>query len=203
MAEGERREQHNHGSGTFIGGNVYGGLRQIILNTYAKTERSRPDPEDDEPPAGDYDDVLFTLGACAFLVMMTGAGVVYQVMGWPWSDDSPPPGIPIRLVATPVFVYLCLAAVAAFMARLAQILEIWSEQSAIAAVHNRGRRVARPPALMSSAMATLSATAATAAELLASLYGWSDFGSGVSLRARTARERAAGNAKAARAATRG
>lgn len=54
---------------------------------------------------------------------------------------------------------------------------------------------------MCGVMAALTTAAAVAAELLASLFGWSSFGGEVSQRAQVARLNATSNAKSARAAT--
>lgn len=116
------------------------------------------------------------------------------------SDGASPPGVAERIIGGLVFAYGCLAAVATFCARLAQIFELWSEQCAVTAAQTRGRLVARPPALMARVMAAASAAAAGVAELLASLYGWRSFGGEVSRRAHLARLNTAANAKRARAA---
>jgi hypothetical protein len=206
MADTEHREQHNHGSGTFVGGDVHGGLWQVILPPYGKKTSSnptragrRPDKDDDE--SDDYDGISECLIGSAWLGATAGLAVVYSVMGWPWTDHAPTPGVPARIGGGLIAFYGCLAAVAAFFARLAQVFEIWSEQCAITAVQSRGRWAARPPAIMSRATAASASAAAVAAELIASLYGWSSFGGEVSQRAHLARLNGAANAKSARAAT--
>jgi hypothetical protein len=40
-ADAENREQHNHGSGTFVGGNVHGGIWHIFLPPYSKKPSSK------------------------------------------------------------------------------------------------------------------------------------------------------------------
>lgn len=206
MGDTEHREQHNHGSGTFVGGDVHGGIWHIFLPPYSKKPSSaQPPPErrpeqDDDDETDDYEDLAAPLIASAAISAMTGLAVVYEVMGWPLSDGASPPGVVERIIGGLIFGYGCLAAVATFSARLAQVFELWSEQCAITATQTRGRLVARPPALMARVMAAASAVAAGVAELLASLYGWRSFGGEVSRRAHLARLNAAANAKTARAA---
>jgi hypothetical protein len=207
MADAEHREQHNHGSGTFVGGDVHGGFWQVFLPPYGKKTSgdlapTRRRPEQDDEEENDYEGVLEALLATAWIAASAGLAVVYAVMGWPWTDHEPTPGITARIGGGLVAFYACLAAAAAFFARLAQVFELWSEQCAITAVQSRGRLVARPPASMSRAMAGLTAAAAVAGELLASLYGWSSYGGEVSQRAHLARLNATANASSARAATR-
>ncbi|WP_328544103.1 hypothetical protein [Streptomyces europaeiscabiei] len=206
MVDAEHREQHNHGSGTFVGGDVHGGLWQVFLPPYGKKTSGNPAPtqrqhEQDDEGENDYEGVLGSLIGTALISAWAGLVVVYAVMGWPWTDHEPTPGIAARIGGGLVAFYACLAAAAASFARLAQIFELWSEQCAITAVQSRGRLFARPPASMSRAMAGLTAAAAVAAELLASLYGWSSYGGEVSQRAHLARLNAAANAESARAAT--
>jgi hypothetical protein len=206
MADAEHREQHNHGSGTFVGGDVHGGLWQVILPPYGKRTSGNPAPtkrqsEQNDEEGDDYGDRLESLLGSAWIAASAGLAVVYAVMGWPWTDHEPTPGIAARIGVGLVAFYVCLAAAAAFFARLAQVFELWSEQCAITAAQSRGRLVARPPASMSRAMAASTAAAALAAEPLASLFGWSSFGGEVAQRAHLARLNAATNAKSARAAT--
>ncbi|WP_141666099.1 hypothetical protein [Streptomyces hirsutus] len=207
MADAEHREQHNHGSGTFVGGDVHGGLWQVFLPPYGKKATSSdPDPtkrqpEQDDEEVDDYEGRMGYLMVSAWLAASAGLAVVYAVMGRPWTDHAPTPSIAARIGVGLVAFYLCLAMAAAFFARLAQVFELWSEQCAITATQSRGRLVARPPASMSRAMAGFTAAAAVAAELLASLFGWSSFGGKVAQRAHLARLNAATNAKSARAAT--
>ena len=205
MADAEQREQHNHESGTFVGGDVHGGLWQIFLPPYGKKTSGNPAPtkrrpEQDHDEEDDYEERVESLLGSAWIAASAGLAVVYAVMGWPWADDGPIPSIAARIGGGLVAFYVCLAAAAASFARLAQVFELWSEQCAITAVQSRGRLIARPPASMSRAMAGLTAVAACAAELLASLYGWSSYGGEVSQRAHLARLNAAANAKSARAA---
>lgn len=206
MADAEHREQHNHGSGTFVGGDVHGGVWQVILSPYRKRTSGNPaprkrQPEQNDEDGDDYEDRLESLLGSAWIASSACLAVVYAVMGWPWTDHEPTPGIAARIGVGLVAFYVCLAAVAAFFARLAQVFELWSEQCAITATQSRGRLVARPPASMSRAMAASTAAAALGAELLASLFGWSSFGGEVAQRAHLARLNAATNAKSARVAT--
>lgn len=206
MADAEHQEQHNHGSGTFVGGDVHGGFWQVFVPPYrknpsSKSESTKRRPELDDEEGDDYEDRLASLLGAAWIAASAGLAVVYAVMGWPWADHGPTPGIGARIGGGLVAFYACLAAAAAFLARLAQVFEVWSEQCAITATQSRGRLVARPPASMSRATAGLAAAAAVAAELLASLYGWSSYGGEVSQRAHLARLNAAANAKSAHAAT--
>ncbi|MFE2681716.1 hypothetical protein [Streptomyces mirabilis] len=208
MSDAEHREQHNHGSGTFVGGDVHGGLWQVFLPPYGKKTSGNPAPtkrrpEQDDDEEDDYEDRLESLFGSAWIAASAGLAVVYAVMGWPWTDHEPTPGIAARIGVGLAAFYVCLAAAAAFFARLAQVFELWSEQCAITAAQSRGRFVARPPASMSRATAASTAAAALAAELLASLFGWSSFGGEVAQRAHLARLNAATNAKSACAATKG
>ncbi|MFF3328733.1 hypothetical protein ACFYWX_04105 [Streptomyces sp. NPDC002888] len=205
MADAEHREQHNHGSGTFVGGDVHGGFWQVFLPPYGKKtsgdlEPTRRRPEQDDEEENDYEGILEPMVGSAWIAASAGLAVVYAVAGRPWTDHDPTPGIAARVGVGLVGFYVCLAMAAAFFARLAQVFELWSEQCAITAAQSRGRLVARPPASMSRGMAGLTAGAAVTAELLASLYGWSSFGGEVSQRAHLARLNATANANSARAA---
>ncbi|MFD4477167.1 hypothetical protein ACFWPU_13780 [Streptomyces sp. NPDC058471] len=208
MVDAEHREQHNHGSGTFVGGDVHGDLWQVFPPPCGKKTPGNPAPmkrqfeqDDEDEDEDDYEGVLEPLIGAAWIAASAGLAVVYAVMGWPWTDHDPAPGIAARIGGGLLASYACLAAAAAFFARLAQVFEVWSEQCAITAAQSRGRFVAGPPASMSRAMAGMTASAAVAAELLASLYGWSSYGGEVSQRAHLARRSAAANAKSAHAAT--
>jgi hypothetical protein len=207
MSDAEHREQHNHGSGTFVGGDVHGGLWQVFLPPYGKKAtssdpaRAQRRPEQDDQDGDDYEGRLASMFVSAWIAASAGLAVVYAVMGRPWTDNEPAPGIAARIGVGLVAFYVCLAVAAAFFARLAQVFELGSEHCAITAAQSRGRLVARPPASMSRALAGLTAMAAVAAELLASLFGWSSFGGKVAQRAHLARLNAASNAKSARAAT--
>jgi hypothetical protein len=199
MADAEHQEQHNHGSGTFVGGDVHGGFWQVFLTPSKKKASGDPPPSDrrpeqDDEESDDYEHRIASLIGSAWLAAAGGMAVVYAVMGRSWTDDAPAPGTAGRIGVGLVALYICLAATAAFFARLAQVFELWSEQCAITAVQSRGRMVARPPASMSRAMAAMAAAAAVAAELLASLFGWSSFGSAVAQRARLAQLNAASTA---------
>lgn len=205
MADVDHREQHNHGSGTFVGGDVHGGLWQVFLPPYGKRASSDPAPTKRQPAQGDededdYEDVLGSLFGAGWISATAGFAVVHEVMGWPWTEHEPTPGIVARIGVGLVALYVCMAAAAAFFARLAQVFELWSEQCAITAVQSRGRLVARPPAAMSRVTAGLTASAGVVAELLTSLYGWSSYGGEVAQRAHLARLNAASNANSARAA---
>ncbi|MFE1925104.1 hypothetical protein ACFW91_21335 [Streptomyces asoensis] len=206
MADADHREQHNHGSGTFVGGDVHGGLWQVFLPPYGKKISGNPaptkrQPEQDDDDEDDYEGVLGSLIVAVWIAASAGLAVVYAVMGRPWTDHEPPPGIAARIGGGIVALYAGLAAAAALFARLAQLFELWSEQCAVTATQSRGRLVARPPASMARALADLTAATAVAAELLASMYGWSSYGGEVSQRAHLARLNAAANANSARAAT--
>ncbi|WP_432041067.1 hypothetical protein [Streptomyces chartreusis] len=158
-------------------------------------------PKRDDDEEDDYEGILEALAGSAWIAVSAGLAVVYAVMGQPWTDHEPAPGIAARIGMGIIAFYLCLAVAAAFFARLAQVFELWSEQCAITAARSRGRLVARqPPASMSRVMAGLTAATAVTAELLASLFGWSSFGGDVSQRAHLARLTAAANANSARAA---
>lgn len=126
MADTEHREQHNHGSGTFVGGDVHGGLWQVFLPPYGKKTSGNPAPTKRQPEQDDEDDYEGALGSlivAAWVSASAGLAVVYAVMGWPWTDHEPAPGIAARIGGGLVAFYACLAAAAAFFARLAQVFE--------------------------------------------------------------------------------
>jgi hypothetical protein len=206
MAETEHREQHNHGSGTFVGGDVHGGIWHVFFPPYRKRNSQHPSKEyrfergDDE--GDDYEDLAAPLIFWFLFGGMMAMGALRGLMGWPISDGASPPGIFERIIGGLTCFYGFLASVAAFFARLAQVFELWSEQCTITAMQSHGRWVARPPALMASTTALFAAVAAAVAEVLASFFGWRSFGGEVSQRARTARLNAAANAKSARTAVR-
>lgn len=208
MADTEPREQHNHGSGTFVGGDVNGDVSiwQVFLPSMGKkragsnkSPHRRPEPDDE---LDDYGDLGGPLVAAGFLAVWTGWAAFHEIMGRPWTEGASPPGTAQRIIGGIAFAYACLACVATFLARTAQVFELWSEQCRVTAEQSRGRVVAWPPALMARGVSLVSAGAASLAEVLASLYGWRSFGGTITQRARIARMNAAANAKAARAAVR-
>ncbi|MGY5107125.1 hypothetical protein, partial [Streptomyces sp. 900105245] len=183
MANGEGREQHNQGSGTFVGGDVHGGFWQVFLPPYGNgptgsgpSNEQRPEQDISDEERDDYDDIGVILVWWVVVVCTMGSATVHQALGWPLTAGAPPPGTGARIVGTPIFLYACLAGVAAFFARLAQTLELWSGQCADTASQSRSRWVAGPPAMMSWALAGLTSAAAFISEVLASFYGWRPFG---------------------------
>ncbi|WP_307711182.1 hypothetical protein [Streptomyces sp. V1I6] len=94
-----------------------------------------------------------------------------------------------------------LASIAVFLARAAQVLEVWSGRSADIAVETQVRILAYLPASLARSLAAFSSATATLAALLAALFAWGDFGASVQERANIARDTAAINAVRARAAT--
>lgn len=203
MPDNEHREQQNNGSGTFVGGDVHGGFWQIFLPPYGKntpTPSTSGQPNPDGDNADDYEDRYASLIGSAVLIASGVLAVVNSIMGWAWDGDEMAPGVAERVCCGIFAAFICIAATAAFFARLAQVFELWSEQCAITAVQNRGHFAARPPAALSRAMAATTAVAAVAAELLATLVGWSSFGGDVARRAHSARLNAAVNATSAEAA---
>lgn len=203
MGDAEPREQHNHGPGTFVGGNVNGRVVNIFLLLVGKKHAGsdRPpherDPEQDDEGADDYENIGVPLLTAGLLGSWTGWLTIRELMGWSWSDGSSPPGIAERIVGGLLLLYVSLACLAAFFARSAQVCELGSKQCAATATQSRGRLVAWPPALMARGLSLVSAATASLAEVLASLYGWRPFGGQVSRRARIARLNAATNAKTA------
>jgi hypothetical protein len=197
------REQHNHGPGTFIGGDNHGGIWHIFLppkgKKHARVGKLLHDsrPEHDDEQADDYDDLGGPLLAASLLGICTGWATLHEVMGWPLSGGSSTPGVTERIVAGFLFLYAFLACVATLFARAAQVCELWSKQCAETATQSRGRLVTWPPVLMARGMSAVSAATASLAEVLASLYGWRSFGGQVSRRAQNARINAAANAKTA------
>ncbi|MFJ6423905.1 hypothetical protein [Streptomyces hydrogenans] len=101
-----------------------------------------------------------------------------------------------------LFILAFFACVAAFLARAAQGLELWAQQTADITVETRVRTLAHLPASMTRTLATVVTATATTAALLAAFYAWGRFGSLVQERANTARDNAAAHAARARAATR-
>lgn len=208
MTDTENREQHNHGSGTFVGGDVHGGIWHVFLPPYGKRRINGQPPREHRSGDGDgqnddYEDLGGSLLGWSVAACTLALATLREAMGWPMSAGASPPGTAERIVAGLVFFYGFLGCIAAFLARLAQVLEIWSEQCSITAVQSRGRWVARPPATMARAMACLAFGVAAAAEVLASFYGWRSFGGEVAKRAHTARLNAAANAQSARDAANG
>lgn len=207
MADAENQEQHNNGPGTFVGGNVTGDIWNVFLQPEEKgrptglpPDNQRPDGVDNQ--ANDYEDIASPM----FLSFLLGASscmaLVHAVMGWPWDNDSSPPGIVQRLAWGFASMCLLLACSAVFLARMAQAFELWSKQCADSASESQGRLTARPHAFMARAAATVSVAAASIAEMAASLYGWRSFGGEISRRARVASLNAATSARTARNAAR-
>ncbi|MFD8736563.1 hypothetical protein ACFV06_16840 [Streptomyces sp. NPDC059618] len=192
--------QANHGSGTFVGGNVLGSIVNLFLPAQ---RRSRPTPINGNDVAeNDYEDISESLIGAVFLAALSGTAVVYSIRGLPFSGTGPPPGIAARLAAGITFTYAFFACVAAFIARAAQGLEVWAGRCADIAVHTRSRVLTHLPAGMARVLAATSSGMATTAALVAVFYGWGDFGGSVQERAYLARDNAAMNAARARAATR-
>ncbi|MEU2746711.1 hypothetical protein ABZ613_10475 [Streptomyces collinus] len=83
MSDAEHREQHNHGSGTFVGGDVHGGLWQVFLPPYGKkTTSSDPAPaqrrpEQDDQDEDDYEGRLASTFVSAWIAASAGLAVVY------------------------------------------------------------------------------------------------------------------------------
>ena len=90
MADTEHREQHNHGSGTFVGGDVHGGLWQVFLPPYGKKAASsdpaptKRQPEQDDEEVDDYEGRMGYLMFSAWFAASAGLAVVYAITGRPW-----------------------------------------------------------------------------------------------------------------------
>ncbi|MFF7081232.1 hypothetical protein [Streptomyces lavendulae] len=192
--------QTNHGSGTFVAGNVLGS----IVNLFVPAQRrSRPtSTTHTDAPEDDYEDISWSLVEAVFLAATSGTAIVYCIRGLPFSGTGPTPGIAERIVVGILFTYAFFACAAAFLARAAQGLEVWAGRCADITVQTRGGIAAYLPACMARALATAASGVATTAALVAVFYGWSGFGASVQERAYIARDNAAVNASRASAATR-
>lgn len=191
--------QTNRGSGTFVAGNVFGS----VVNLFVSSQRQRPPASSGscDNPQDDYAEVTWQMFGAFLLGVMSGAGLLYMILGLPLSGTGPAPGLTTRLIAGFLFAACFFACVAAFAARAAQGLEMWAGRCADTAHHTSVRILARLPAGMARALAGASSVAATLAILVAAFYGWGEFGATVQERARIARDNAALNAARARAAT--
>ncbi|MEU3350957.1 hypothetical protein [Streptomyces sp. NPDC037389] len=190
--------QTNHGSGTFVAGNVLGSIVNLFIPAQ---RRSRPTSTNGpDATVDDYERISGSLFVIAFLAAVFGTAVVHCIRGLPFSGAGPTPGIATRLVVGIVFTYAFFACVAAFLARAAQGLEVWAGRCADITVRTRGGILAHLPAGMARALAATSSGVATTAALVAVFYGWGDFGNSVQERAYLARDNAATNASRARSA---
>jgi hypothetical protein len=174
----------------------------------ARASRSaRRDDSDKEQPddVDDYDDLLFTIGAIAVVIAFpSGAAVWYCLLGKPLTAGHPPPGLGTRIIGALLGAAAFFASLAAALARVAQVFELWSERAAQIAVRNapRWRLIAWGPAAISSGTAWVAGAVAVGAAVLAAMYGWTEFAGEIADRAHFARSRAAGNGATARAAVR-
>ncbi|MCX4783072.1 hypothetical protein [Streptomyces sp. NBC_01264] len=190
--------QTNHGSGTFVAGNVLGSIVNLFMPAQ---RRARPaPPSGPEVAEDDYDDISGSLFGSAFLAAVSGQVVSYCVRGLPLFGTGPTPGLPTRFLAGFAFAYAFFACVAMFLARAAQGLEVWAGRCADIAVQTRVRPLAQLPASVARILAPASSGTATTAALVATFYAWGDFGGSVQERAYLARDGAAMNAARARAA---
>ncbi|MEU6347528.1 hypothetical protein ABZ883_42170 [Streptomyces sp. NPDC046977] len=205
-----RYEQHNHGSGTFIGRDVHGGIRNFFIN-HAPAKRSSPsspqgqhNPEDNEQAdeTDDYDGLLSIMALTCWAASSAATAAWFCLIGRSFSEGAPPPGLAARLGVSLVSSAVVLLCLACLLARIAQVFELWSERAARTAIRDasRWRRIASVPALICSGAARIATVTAVSAGVLAALYGWTTFGSTVSDRAHLARTRAQHHAATARAA---
>ncbi|MFE1962000.1 hypothetical protein [Streptomyces sp. NPDC059479] len=194
--------QTNSGPGTFVGGNVFG----HVFNFFVPVQRRRPSagPKGQTSrgvPDDDYDDIFFNLLGAVVLGSTFATGVVYCVRGLPLARNSPAPEGLERWVVGFLFVVAFFACVAAFLARVAQGVELWAERCADITVETQVRVLVHLPAGMTRALAALASVTATTAALLAVFYAWGGFGTRVQERANIARDNAATQAARACAAT--
>ncbi|MFD0377293.1 hypothetical protein [Streptomyces sp. NPDC127112] len=192
--------QTNHGSGTFVAGNVLGSIVNLFIPAQRRSRPTSTTPTD--APQDDYEDISESLVGAVFLAAISGTAIVYCIRGLPFSGTGPTPGIAERIVVGILFTYAFFACAAAFLARTAQGLEVWAGRCADITVQTRGGMTARLPAGMARALAATSSGVATTAALVAVFYGWAGFGASVQERAYLARDNAAMNASRARAAAR-
>ncbi|MFJ5220570.1 hypothetical protein ACIP98_38550 [Streptomyces sp. NPDC088354] len=206
-----RREQHNHGPGTFVGRDVHGGIWNFFINhgTHRRNAQNTPGQgqrtHEDHEQADDDDDyeAVFSLIFMACWIAGSAAlAVWFCLLGEPFSEGEPPPGVAARIGVGLLSTAVALACLASLLARVAQVFELWSERAAQTAIRDatRWRRIASVPAAISSGTARIATVAAVSAGVLAALYGWTTFGSTVSDRAHLARTRAQHHAATARAA---
>ncbi|GAA2288622.1 hypothetical protein GCM10010145_68890 [Streptomyces ruber] len=193
--------QTNSGPGTFVGGNVFGHVYNLFVPAERRRRSAAPEGQGSRGvPDDDYDDIFFNLLGAVFLGGTFATGVGYCVRGLPLSSGSPAPELLERWVAGILCVAAFFACAAAFLARVAQGLELWAERCADITTETQIRILAYLPAGMTRALATFTAAAAMAAALLAVFYAWGGFGTSVQERANIARDNAAVQAARARAA---
>ncbi|WP_445270354.1 hypothetical protein [Streptomyces sp. DSM 41634] len=194
--------QTNRGSGTFVGGNVIGNIVNLFVPSQRRRSLAQAEGRTGSGLAeDDYDDVFGPMFMSLILAAGAGrGGLSYSVHGLPLGD-GPAPDWWKRWAAGFFFAGMLLASIAVFLARVAQVFELWSGRSADIAVETQVRVLAYLPAGLARTLATFASATATVAALLAALFAWGDFGASVQERANIARDTASVNAARARAAT--
>lgn len=193
MPDSQPSEQRNEGPGTFINGNVEGGIRNLFFFGSAARNSSNPrrpegqSPKEESEEQEDDSPGSALLGAIALASMPFGAiahsAGLMSISGW--SDH---PSILERIIVGLGGIAGLLLCAACALARLAQIFALWAGRASGSAKANAQRhwRIAAGNARTASSAAWLARTAAALASALAVLFAWFSLGGTVSTRAHEA-----------------
>lgn len=194
--------QTNRGPGTLVGGHVFGNIINLFMPSQRQRPRAQTEGRNDSALAeGDYHDVFGPMVMTLLLGATSGRALwVYSIQAGPIGDSPAPDGWK-RWAAGLLFSGLTLACIAVFLARAAQVFELWSGRSADIAVETPVRVLAYLPSGLARGLAALASATATVAALLAALFAWGDFGASIQERANIARDAAVMHAARARATT--
>lgn len=193
MSEPQPREQRNEGPGTFINGNIEGGVRNLFFfgTTHGKKSGSKPAEKSEigtEHEASEDDDPGDALFFSIFLGSMPAAAVghslgLISIKGW-----SNHQSVLERVGLTVAGIAGVLMCTACALARLAQIFALWAGRACDSAKANAPRhsRIAAGSARTASSAAWLARTSAALASAIAVLFAWFSLGGTVSSRAHDA-----------------
>ncbi|MFD0411481.1 hypothetical protein [Kitasatospora sp. NPDC127116] len=204
MPDSQPREQRNDGPGTFINGNVEGGVRNLFFfesasgngfNRHKQESRSpkeRSETEDDDDPG---DALLGTIALGSMPLGAIGHSIGLLPVGG-WSDH---PSILERLLIGLAGIIGLILCTACALARLAQIFALWAARASGSAKANAPRhgRIAAGNARTASSAALFAHISAGLTSALAVLFAWFSLGATVSRRAHDAAGEAAASATAA------
>lgn len=193
MPDPQSSEQRNEGPGTFINGNVEGGVRNLFFlsSTVSSSSNHRrlesqdskekgEDQEGDSPGSALLGAIV--LGSMPFGAVGYSIGLM-SIKGW--SDH---PSVLGRIFVGLVGIIGLLLCTACALARLAQIFALWAGRASDSAKANAPRhwRIAAGNARTASSAAWLARTSAALASALAVLFAWFSLGGIVSSRAHEA-----------------
>ncbi|WP_152617557.1 hypothetical protein [Phaeacidiphilus oryzae] len=193
-------EQHNTGPGTFVNGNVEGGIRNLFFLAPGRTRdpgRSQPSGSNHpKEPNEEQDSPGACLGEALFIGMFPASLIAYAFDLFPIQGFSEHPSIVERVACGSLGSFLLLMCSACAFARMTQIFAMWARRAADSAKSNAPnyRLVATANAKTSDVAASLAHISAAIASFIAILFGWFSLGGTVSARAHKASAQATASA---------